>query len=159
MKILYERFPRDRGIKSSLYKHAAEHVSDDGYTREVRFNDEKQKYEPVRVLKNSPGDFTTYEYETPNEYDDGAQALQDTEVHTSDENSGDRVVGYVTVGGYIIKYDTKAYSIVMYNPRKPVEMNTISYYATNRPSRYAELKRQRNSRYKCEVADYKKYFR
>ena len=108
---------------------------------ETRFSKgNRDRHYNIHVAKNYYDYFTDMSDElldpmSPEEYDDYADELSKMPVRTSDINSPDNIVGYVTTDDRIVKYNKKTNELVVYKATKD-DAATISFYKTAGPGSY-----------------------
>ena len=103
--------------RNNLERHYDQHVATDYYDYFMDETDEL--FDPI----------------SPEEYDMDADSLSKEPVKTSAVNSSDDVIGYVTIGGRIVKYRKSTGELVVYKATKD-DAATISYYKASSPNSY-----------------------
>ena len=91
------------------------------------------------------------------EYNTLGDALTKQKVRTSDTNSPDRFVGYVTKDGKIVKYDKETNELVVY-VAKYGDQATISYYKTKSGPEHKSYNKKKERDYGREIEPVDDYY-
>lgn len=126
-KLTETRFDRNRAFDDHFDKHVA---------KDWRTYFLERQYELLPPMEKS-------------QYDEAADLLTKQQVITSDIESNNRYVGFVTESGRILKYDKTTYELVLYVCNS-TEACTITYYHCGGIN-HARYKRIFNREYAREI--------
>lgn len=138
-------------MKIIKHKYTPTELTETNFVRDSKFKDHIDKH----VAK----DWNEYYFErnfellppmSEDEYDEAAHELTKKIVQTSDINSEDRYVGFVSKSGRIIKYDKALSELVIYISTPSVAC-TVTYYQCN-GKQHARYKRLYAREYAREIS-------